>query len=187
MNLIEQFTDTKLTPKEESKLSPKDLVMANMREALLYARTCCSGKLDDNELVSICYDSLRKTAELFKPGRHVRFFAYSKPRIRGAILRHFNNIPAVRNAECESLEDTDKDNQPVGEANFDLIEFREKWNEVSRVIAKNCTDRERALMYLVFSLNFTFAEAGDAFHISRAAAQAIAAKVIVKVKRILGQ
>jgi RNA polymerase sigma factor (sigma-70 family) len=183
MNILDSFPKTELDAKAEASLKPEALAVAYMHDAVLYARTCSADKIPDPELVSICYDAMLKVAARFKPARG-RFFAFCKPRIRGALLRHWTTTAAtVRNADTESLEADWDAACPVN--GFDQIDLHERWAEVSEILARRCTDRERTIMQLVFSMNFTFEQTGSVLGISRAAAQAIASKVIERVKKIL--
>jgi DNA-directed RNA polymerase specialized sigma subunit len=210
MNIIDQLPNEKaLTLKEEASLQKRgrlsQLVMANMREAVVYAKAC-NGKIADDELVSICYDTLMKTAKKFHPKHRVRFFAYSKPRIRGALIRHFSTSALVRNGDCISLDDSRThctsaaadhvhrfSTEDVSECfpenavepEFDLMEFRERFAEISHVVIKHCNDREQAILMLVFNYSFTFERAGRCFGICRAAAQAIASDAIDRVRKII--
>lgn len=84
-------------------MSHTDLVMNSMREALLYTRECCHGKIRDDALVSLCYETMTKSARIFRPG-HLRFFAYCKARLRGELKRYWANLGTVRNAETVSLD-----------------------------------------------------------------------------------
>jgi RNA polymerase sigma factor (sigma-70 family) len=173
-------------------MNKTELVMSALAEAVPYARTCCSGKIRDDELTSICYEAMTKCAERYSPKRG-KFFAFCKPRIRGALLRYWNTTGAVvRNAECVPLAaDCEKDDscfvpeEASEEPDFDRIDFHERWAQVSKVLARVCTDRECAILQLVYSMNFTFEETGKRFDISRAAAQAIAAKCIERIKKMM--
>lgn len=199
MNILDSFPpsidcDAELALLKKNKKT--EVVLASMREAVLYGRTCCGGKLDDSELVSLCYEALQKTVTLFDAKRGLRFFSFSKPRIRGAILRHFNNTSTVRNAECISLQvaeghEEEAENmyaamehyEVYDDFNFDLVNFRERWSEIHRYVMRTCSDRDCTIMFLVFSLDFTFDQAGKVFGITRSATQAIAARIILDVKR----
>lgn len=209
MNLIDQLPDNEpLSLEGEASLQKRgrlnELVMANIREAVIYAKTC-NGKIHDDELISICYETLMKTARTFHPKHRVRFFAYSKARLRGALLRHFSTSALVRNAECVSLdcntvlnpnlpraeEDSDVSADRMvehsEEPQFELIDFRERFAEISAVVARHCNDRERSILMLVFNYGFTFERAGKCHGLCRAAAQAIASDAIDRVKKILGK
>lgn len=205
MNIIDQLPNKKpLTIAQEGSLQRRgrlnQLVMANIREAAVYAKAC-NGKIADDELVSLCYETLMKTAAKFHPKHRVRFFAYSKPRIRGALLRRFSKAALVRNGECVPMRDVRLPHAPTweelpephaqdegsdsSEPEFDLIDFRERFAEISSIVAKHCNDREQAILMLVFNYSFTFEQAGKCFDICRAAAQAIASDAIDRVRKIL--
>lgn len=171
-----------------------------MREAVTYARTCCKGKIEDPELVSICYDAMLKTAKRFNPSMGHRFFAFCKPRIRGALQDHWVAQEPVRNAHTVALEpvptkspdpegwgDMDNPATPTQEPEFEAINFREQFRQVANIMARHCTDRERAILIMVFTHSFTFEEAGDLFGISRQMVQNIAAKAIEKIKTVLAK
>lgn len=181
------------------------LVMDALAEAVPYARTCSNGRLPDDELTSICYEAMMKCAKKYDPKRG-KFFSYCKARIRGALLRHWSVAGAVvKNAECVPFNTGRVDTSPASkeltlpgeftepddggmfvEPDFERIDFHERWNQISGILARVCSDREHALIQLVYSMNFTFAEAGKRFNISRQAAQVIVAKVIDRVKEQLG-
>lgn len=204
MNILDQFSETKLTAEQEASLCKRrrfnDMCLATMREAVTYARTCSNQKIADDALISLCWEVLSKLAPRHDPNRG-RFFAYAKQRLRGALSDYWTAQEPVRNAhtipinpvpiktgDAEIIGDPgfeDNINAPSQEPDFPLIDFHERFAEVSEVLAKNFTDRERALMQMVFSNNLTYAEAGKLFGISRAAAQAIASKVIDRVKELL--
>ena len=166
--------------------------MEALAEAVPYARTCCSGQIENDELTSICYETMQKCAKRYDPKKG-KFFAFCKPRIRGALLRYWNTTGAVvRNADCVPILADCEDHEVgppteecVAEPDFERIDFHERWGQVSQFMAEHCTDRERALVQLVFSMNFTFEQAGERFDISRAAAQAIVSKVIERIKKAL--
>lgn len=108
MNLLEQLPpSTTLTAGQEKALLAnglhQDLVMTAIREALLYTRKCSYGKIPDDALLSLCYETMLMSAKIFKPGR-LRFFAYCKARLRGAVKRYWRSLETVRNAETVSLD-----------------------------------------------------------------------------------
>lgn len=202
MSLLDQFPAEKLTKEQEISLTNRhrfnSLVLGTMREAVAYARTCSNGKIEDSELVSICYDAMLKTAKRFDPRRGYRFFAFCKPRIRGALQDYWVAREPVRNAHTVPLEpvpthspdpegwaDTDNPATPTQEPEFEAINFREQFRKVSDIMARHCTDRERAILIMVFTHSFTFEEAGDLFGISRQMVQNISAKAIEKIKNVL--
>jgi RNA polymerase sigma factor (sigma-70 family) len=92
-----------LTPTQERKAPAEELVMNSIREAVLYTRKCSYGKIPDDALLSLCYETMLKSAAIFKPGR-IRFFAYCKARLRGEVKRYWRSLETVRNAETVSID-----------------------------------------------------------------------------------
>jgi len=104
MNLLEQLPPSvTLTPAQERKSTPENLVMSSIHEALLYTRKCSYGKIPDDALLSLCYETMLKSAKIFRPGK-LRFFAYTKARLRGEVKRYWCSLETVRNAETVSLD-----------------------------------------------------------------------------------
>jgi RNA polymerase sigma factor (sigma-70 family) len=105
-DLLQEFSDVQLTAIEEAALVARikdgdeealvELVMANMRRALLYTQRVDRGKIDLPSLVSVCYQELCMSAKRFDP-RRGRFFAFSKAGLRGRLFRHWNSFRVVRN------------------------------------------------------------------------------------------
>lgn len=98
-----------MTPEQENQLARtiqatqseeaiNELVMANMREALLYLHTVAHGHRSERELVSITYAALVMNAKRFRPGMQ-RFFVFSKQGLRGALSRSFSTLKTVRGAK----------------------------------------------------------------------------------------
>lgn len=86
---------------EESRV---ELTMRNMREAFLYVKKCCKAKIADSEIVSLCYTTLYRNTKRFKPGG-LRFFAFTKVALRGAISDYWTATQVVRNArQCSESE-----------------------------------------------------------------------------------
>lgn len=104
MSIIEQLpVSNVLTPKQERGAAPEALVMSCIKEAVLYTRKCSYGKIPDDALLSLCYDTMLKSARIFRPGG-IRFFAYCKARLRGAVKDYWTGLETVRNAETVSLD-----------------------------------------------------------------------------------
>lgn len=108
MNLLESLPEP-LTIAQEDELArqirrkPNDadsvntLALHNMREGFLYLKRCCRARIPDDELFSLCYLKLRQNAKRFQPGR-VRFLAFAKPGLRGALSDYWKTIDTVRNS-----------------------------------------------------------------------------------------
>src|SRR6266567_5261116 len=111
MTAIDRLPDKRLTRDQETSLSCRiqngprkqaaieQLVMNNLREASLYAKHYCSKDLfSDGEIVSFCYDVLCKSAPRFRPSFGIRFLAFCKHRLRGAVKRHCTTLDVVKHA-----------------------------------------------------------------------------------------
>jgi RNA polymerase sigma factor (sigma-70 family) len=113
MSSFDSLPHDKLTTDEEDALARKiqrnkkdtdsihRLVMHNMREAVIYMRRCSHGLVEDGELISVLYTAMCLSAKRFKPGK-VRFFAFSKVRIRGAVKRNWQTLDVVKKAKAMS-------------------------------------------------------------------------------------
>lgn len=94
---------SKITTENVKQAARNMLILHAMWEAFFYARRCCRKKLPDDEIYSLSYDALCRAVENFKPGR-VRFFAYSKVYVRGAICKEWKKKDVVKNSSShESL------------------------------------------------------------------------------------
>lgn len=79
------------------------LVIHAMWESFFYARRCCRMKLPDDEIYSLSYDALCRAVSNFRPGK-IRFFAYAKVYVRGAICKAWKQKDVVKNSSShESL------------------------------------------------------------------------------------
>lgn len=103
-DLLKEFPESLMTAQEEADLARRggedamnELVIANMRRALLYTQTVDRGKIDLQTLVSLCYQELSMSAPRFDPRFKKRFFAFAKAGLRGRLYRHWNSKDVVRN------------------------------------------------------------------------------------------
>lgn len=101
---MNEIPDKPLSREEENrlaKLNTEDsrniLVMHAMHEALAYAYRCCRGNLPQDDLFSLCYDSLQSAAKNFRPNI-IRFFSYAKIYVRRGIAQMWRSKDVVRNA-----------------------------------------------------------------------------------------
>src|ERR1017187_3018830 len=105
---LDQFSSKKLSRDEEAVLAAAIklgneaavtfLVLANMREALLYTGKVCEGKLEEGIRVSLCCQEMCMSARRFKPGG-IRFFAFAKAGLRGRMKSYWESLRVVRNSE----------------------------------------------------------------------------------------
>lgn len=207
MNLYESFPETVTRrPAEEAELPHVDLVMANMREALLYTRECCRRKIPDDALVSLCYETMLKSAPLFKAKWGTRFFAYSKARLRGALKRYWSSLSVVRNAQTVSVDmmrsietdtgdrigvsevpDIETSHLGTTEPDFESIFLNDSWRAVADIMARKCTDLERTIIFFAYKHQLSFEEIGDLLDLSRQFVSVTAKKGLQKIQRGLGK
>jgi RNA polymerase sigma factor (sigma-70 family) len=87
------------------------LVINNLKEASIYAKHYCPKDcFSDGEIMSLCYDVLTKSAPRFRPSFGLRFVAFCKHRLRGAVKRHCCTLDVVKHA---SMKRTDKEGGPA--------------------------------------------------------------------------
>jgi RNA polymerase sigma factor (sigma-70 family) len=106
--LVDQVPQDRLTREEEADLverakrgdedAANRLVMATMREALLYTSRTCRDRIAEDERTSLCYRKLMMCVKRFDPKRRLRFFAFCKPALRGYMKTFWENQSTVRNA-----------------------------------------------------------------------------------------
>lgn len=178
------------------------LALHSMREAWAYARHVCRGKLPDDEIYSLCYTALKKAAKNFEAGR-IRFFAYSKPYVRGELSRAWRFQDQVKHAslhETEVLQATaytpapyDNEDRKEGttrkegfvESDFQQIVTRERWALVKPVIDEVLSDHEKMVLDLTYSSGFSFQTTGNLLGITRSAVREAHARAIGKVRGAL--
>lgn len=208
MNLSE-FPSEILTPDEENAIAatPKGsddrdrLVMHNMREALLYAKKCCRGRLADGELMSVAYLGLREAAANFLPNK-IRFFGYAKAFLRGKIYSEFRSLRVVKKSESVSFqpsstngEEEQEDFAPTDTGyypltseseNFDfgLTQFREEWRLIEPLVRSILTDKERMILELKYISGMNFRQIGEvlAIPVSRSHIQHIHSIALAKIQ-----
>lgn len=215
MTAFDSLPDTKLTRDQENKLAEKiqahqrpeditSLVMANMREAVVYTRKVCNAFIHDDELISICYEALCKNAKRFKPNWQ-RFLAFAKAGLRGEVTGHIRKMDVVKHGKMISREllkselisgrpyvprdDGDAPEvcleahtQEISEPEFDAIVTRERWAQLEPVIAECLTQHEQMMINLVYKVGYNFKEAGNLMGVSRAAMQGSHAKALRKIR-----
>jgi RNA polymerase sigma factor (sigma-70 family) len=172
--------------REEAVLA---LVMGHMRDAFFYARKCAYSRLADDELVSLAYSALTHSAERVKPDR-ARFFAYSKAYLRGAVCREWrckNTVKGAWGAESldVSMENDDSTNEgPSQEAEFGLVDLREKWEMVKPLLTK-LSENERRILELFYKGGMNFRQIGDLLGVTRSATQGTHTRALKKIRNAL--
>lgn len=183
----------------------KKLILANMREAWLYAKACSNGGFGDDELLSLCYLALSSSAKRYKIKRNgIGFFSFAKVRIRGMIAREWKNKNTVRNAHKinrgtagETVNFVTNDR---GEANFqqifddqglsqlpdiDSIQLKDQWALLEPVM-KSCLDnREIAIIKMHYDEGLSFPEISALKKITRQAVHRTHGKALEKLRKRL--
>lgn len=167
------------------------LALCNMREAWVYTRQVCRGKLQDDEIYSLCYAALMKAAKNFEPGR-VRFFAYSKVYLRGELSRWWENKNLVKHAHLHETElplDTagglSRPDLAQVQPDFQTIFANERWALVKPVMDAVLSDHERMILTLIYGSGFSYSAIGDMLDISRSAVGETHNRAIGKVRGAL--
>lgn len=173
-----------------------ELVMANMREAMLYARAV-SRNVDDGLLMSICYEALVRNAKRFNP-RLQRFLAFAKAGLRGAFYRHYNKEQAVLAplVSVDAYKEPDDDDDAykassmvmsqTAQPEFDLIFTRDRWSVVEPILKTHCSEQEQMVLTLTYISGFNFQETGNLLGISRSAVHRTHVRAIKKIREELG-
>ena len=224
MTALNNLPDDKLTRDQETELSRRirkgpnkqraidTLVLHNLKEATIYAKHYCPNDLfPDGEVLSLCYDVLKKSAPRFKPSFGIRFLAFTKNRIRGAVKRHCCTLDVVKHASvkrCESfggptfLPFTGGTDRPssfsseemetctqggVTEFDFVGVDVRELWVTLRSVIQEKLNPRQRMILRLVYDQGFNMQEIGDMLAVSRSAVQMTHSSALEILRRELGE
>jgi RNA polymerase sigma factor (sigma-70 family) len=212
MKLLSSLPQTRYTQEEEFSLAARiqktpsedllnDLVLHNMEEAFLYMKGVCRAKMPDDEIFSLCYKTLLRNAKRFRPGG-IRFLAFAKAGIRGAISRFWTGLNTVKNADSVSLDQPnfkssglDDDNpgnwdwdhipEPTVDPEFAIIDIRERMGLITEIMSAKLSEQEKMIMNLVYKSGFNFQQVGNLLGITRSAAQANHSEILKKVRREL--
>jgi RNA polymerase sigma factor (sigma-70 family) len=178
------------------------LALANMREAISYARRVTGGNIPDSQLASACYDVLWRGAIRFDPKYGKRFFAFCKVGVRGWCRNIWKEREVVKNAkpvdpEAPSVKKFHADYElrdawdekdlvtpehEISEPDFRGIQMRERMRLIMGVSRKICTVKERQILGLTYFAGFNFQETADLIGVSRAAVQGMNSKALHKIR-----
>jgi len=209
MKILENLPEVGLLSREDeitfaddgSEESLNELVLHHMREAWVYTRQVCRGKLPDDEIYSLCYIALRKSAKNFTADG-ARFFAYSKPYLRGELSREWASKDTVKHASLHETEVTSTviPGQIPGRAegfsraelawvepDFQSIIANERLALVKPVIDKVLSDHEKMILTLNYESGFSFTTISELLSISRSAVGETHARAIGKVRSELSK
>lgn len=189
-----------LTGAEEARLAKSKrevdwnkLVLANMREAFIYARKCADSELPNEDIFSLCYEALQHARKNFKPNM-IRFFAYAKPYVRGLISRSrrekdvirfprngrkphpFSELETAR-VELEELEESE-----TVEPEFRLMSMHEDLDLINPIIVRKLSAQEKMILELHYQSGFNFQKIGDLLGITRSAIQHAHSLALKKIR-----
>jgi len=215
--LIDQFPEGRLSRAAEAALSRRiqkgseaaqnELVLATMRQALLYTYRTSNGTVADDERVSLCYQRLMRAAKRFDPSRG-RFFAFAKAGLRGLMKTYWEDIGIVRNAEeivsLDALEP--KPNAPdesllpcpsrrrgreqltgeIAEPEFDAIYSRDEWSELLKRAGKKLDSRHRMVISLIYRGGLNGPEIGKLMGVTRSRVHAIHREALEIIRDAVG-
>lgn len=199
-----------LTRDQEVELigtSPETLALHNMREGFVYAKKCCRAMLSDDEVYSAVYEALCKAANNFKPG-HIRFFAYSKPYVRGALSSVWRSKDTVKRGKnaVELVSESDADMSimereedadgitgilfrekhipipPLTEHDIESIQIREEYKLLEPLLRSALTDKEQTVIALKYKSGLTFQKIGELLDTSRPDIQVTHARALKKLR-----
>ena len=183
-----------------------ELVLRNMREAILYTR-CVSRNVEPGQLMSICYDALRRNAKRFDPARQ-RFFAFAKAGLRGALYRNYNKEIAPSRVKHEELlpltekkiarKDSSEvvtdmpDYEPVRkdqivEPDMEGVFTRDRWELVKPVVEQSCSAQEKMVLNLTYVSGLNFQEIGGLLGVTRSAIQRTHWRAVKKLRSVLSR
>lgn len=165
------------------------LALFNMREAWVYTRQVCRGKLQDDEIYSLCYAALMKAAKRFNPVRRTRFFAYSKVYLRGELSRWWESKNLVKHAHLHETElplDTagglSRPDLAQVQPDFQTIFANERWALVKPVMDSVLSEHEKMILTLIYGSGFSYSAIGGLLDISRSAVGETHNRAISKVR-----
>lgn len=165
------------------------LVLGHMRDAFFYARRCCRAQFPDDDIYSFVYRALSRSVLNFQPDRQ-RFFAYSKPYIRGQIFREWRKLDVVKHSSLHELpgvgdEDEDLDSsEETTPPEFGGIDVREKMKIIGPLLGR-LNAREREVLVLHYDKGLNFAEIAIRRGVSRAAIHSTHSRALRRVRNWL--
>lgn len=217
--IISQLPEAYLDRKQEAAIAVEiqkhqrdsdieKLVMSNVREAAIYVRACCRSEIEEGEIISLVYGTLKKNAKRFRPEFGTRFLAFAKAGLRGDAADYWKTIPAVRNSKgMESLDvpeyvrqtvrcgaselaTNEGQNQDmvelervgVADPEWEAIYFRERWEQVKPLMETVLTEHERMVLVLAYINGFGYQEIGKLLGISRSAVQGAQVRALSKLR-----
>jgi len=181
--------EQQLLKQDKTRLDVRDkLLMHAMRDALKYAATVSGGKIDHNELMSLCAIALMQAIKNYdsEHPRHLTLLQFCKPFIRGQVRRYWRSLNVVRygselpvSTATESAEDALEGDAVDPE--WDYIHARERWEWVKPHYQK-LTETERRVLTFIFESRFTMAEIGVMLNCTRQNIEVTKRRAFVKIR-----
>lgn len=212
MRISENFKNTtlaylptrRLTLSEEKEFVEAgdlaSLIEYTLREAFYYGKGCYQGKsLKDGIVLSAAYDALTSAAKRFDPNWGLRFFAYAKADLRGALCkahRADDTVNEVRVLWRDDKEDEEEENNyvptragqlpPWSEApDYQAIFVKEEWAQIKPVLEQVLDARERMIIELNFIGGLNLREIADLVGVTRSDIHHGKAEALKKVRNRL--
>lgn len=211
-SLMDQFPQERQTPDQEAALvcrvktgsqaALSKLVMANMREALLYTGRVCGGELSEGDLISLCYQEMSMSARRFTSG-NLRFFAFAKAGLRGRLKTFWKSLKLVRNAESViPLEDLEKNYAPppispdddpehshrekaTGEVvnpDWEKMFAVDQWSQIKEALKDTLSKQQWMVLDLVYQSGLNFPDIAKLLGLTRSAIHAAHRNAIAKLR-----
>lgn len=191
-NILSGIPEEALSKAEEAQCVASGdlagLIEHTLREAFRYAKGCFQSKaLSDGEILAAAYDGLLAASKNFDPAR-IRFFAYAKPYVRGALCKVRKSHEVVKKGGVvEPLPDYDaeiddeqvelpsappkRDLPPHELPDFDAVFLREEWARLAPIFKRVLDARERMIIELHFLGGLNLREIADLLGVSRSDVQ----------------
>ena len=181
----------------------EEIILGTMREAFTYAKHFARrGNLEDGEVVSRVYEALSKSVKNFKLGR-CRFFAYSKPYVRGAICSSISAdhlVPKLTRVNpCDPHKEMEESRETCGrtsqviddglglfgscEIDMESLSWRLLWEKVEPLLPRLTAKEQEVIADFRAGLNFP--EMGAKRGVSRAAMQSTFSRAVSKLRGML--
>lgn len=191
-----------LSADEEIKLAKaggeearQKIVWHAMNEAVPYVITCSKsfGILARSETISLCWDTLNKCVKNFNPTVGVRFFAYARVWLRGAMRNYCLNNSTVKN-EWRGVRTADTYVPRAHTPQWELEEIiscdscvgdiirREAFDMMKTLIVK-LSKKEKEIIHMRLVKEMSFPEIAAHYKTTRSATQAMFAKSMRKLRR----
>jgi RNA polymerase sigma factor (sigma-70 family) len=216
MNLLDGLPKEPWTRDQENRAARSgkesllnEMILRNMREALFYARKIARGAMPDGELFSTCYAALKKATKTFKPGK-IRFFAYCKVFLRGAIALEWKSKDVVARASLhetpskpkltapkvlpedeedeasKSFNSCDESQEAIEpesvDPDFQSIDTHERWALIQPLIKEVLNENEQMVLELHYQSGWNFERIGETLGVTRSGVRETHLRALKKVR-----